>query len=197
MKTTINTEVLKELLRLIAPISGVNSDESARLSSAARLIRAALAAQQELPEKILTQAPVDMVLYCPKCGLQHIDAPDTEKDANPVPCGGVEMDTEWTNPPHKSHLCHGCGHIWRPSDTPTNGVAATVSGKDADTQPAELCRDEGCPQHGVAHVCVPPKPLVHVATITRWKDDPHGQRVHFELHWAYLPPGTKLFKERK
>lgn len=68
-------------------------------------------------------APVDMVLYCPKCGVQHIDAPD-------------ERTPDWTNPPHKSHLCHGCGHIWRPSDTPTNGVARTASGKDADTAPA-------------------------------------------------------------
>src|SRR5574340_600312 len=22
----------------------------------------------------------------------------------------------WDNPPHRSHLCHGCGHIWRPAD---------------------------------------------------------------------------------
>ncbi len=68
------------------------------------------------------QTPVDMVLYCPKCGTQHIDAPD-------------ERTPDWTNPPHKSHLCHGCGHIWRPSDTPTNGVERTTSGKDADTAP--------------------------------------------------------------
>ena len=24
---------------------------------------------------------------------------------------------------HRSHLCHGCGHIWRPADVPTEGVA--------------------------------------------------------------------------
>lgn len=69
-----------------------------------------------------TEKPIDMVLYCPKCGKQHIDAPD-------------ERTPDWTNPPHKSHLCHGCGHIWRPSDTPTNGVERTASGKDADTAP--------------------------------------------------------------
>jgi len=57
-------------------------------------------------------APIDMVLFCPKCGVQHIDAPD-------------ERTPDWTNPPHKSHLCHGCGFIWRPADVPTNGVAAT------------------------------------------------------------------------
>lgn len=52
--------------------------------------------------------PIDMVLRCPACGTQHIDAPDHD----------------WTNPPHRSHLCHKCGHIWRPADVPTNGVAA-------------------------------------------------------------------------
>lgn len=31
--------------------------------------------------------PIDMVLYCPKCGLQHLDAPD-------------ERTPDWTNPPH-------------------------------------------------------------------------------------------------
>lgn len=72
--------------------------------------------------------PVDMVLYCPKCHTQHIDAPE--------PARG-DWPKGWTNPPHKSHLCQNkaCGHIWRPSDTPTNGVIATASGKDADTLP--------------------------------------------------------------
>lgn len=73
--------------------------------------------------------PIDMVLYCPKCGVQHIDAPDLNHDPH------YEGALIWTNPPHKSHLCHGCGHIWRPSDTPTNGVASCASGKDADTKP--------------------------------------------------------------
>lgn len=64
-------------------------------------------------------APIDMVLHCPACGLQHVDEPDT--DAHAYSDGRESM---WTNPPHRSHLCHGCGHIWRPADVPTNGVAA-------------------------------------------------------------------------
>jgi hypothetical protein len=52
---------------------------------------------------------IDMILPCPKCGLQHVDAPEPENG--------------WDNPPHKSHLCHGCGTIFRPADVPTNGVA--------------------------------------------------------------------------
>lgn len=71
-------------------------------------------------------APIDMVLHCPKCGMQHIDAPE---DAD---CDGeVVHSFGWGNPPHRSHLCHGCGHIWRPADVPTNGVAAVkTAGKN-------------------------------------------------------------------
>jgi hypothetical protein len=66
--------------------------------------------------------PVDMILHCPKCGTQHIDKP-----FKPVPGDGEE----WTNRPHRSHLCHVCGCIWRPADVPTNGVASIqTSGKD-------------------------------------------------------------------
>jgi hypothetical protein len=28
---------------------------------------------------IMLRAPIDMVLHCPKCGLQHIDAPDVRR----------------------------------------------------------------------------------------------------------------------
>jgi hypothetical protein len=62
--------------------------------------------------------PVDMILHCPRCFMQHIDAAD-------------ERTPGWVNPPHKSHLCHGCGCIWRPADVATNGVAGLKTrGKD-------------------------------------------------------------------
>jgi len=68
--------------------------------------------------------PIDMILYCPACGTQHIDAPENTLTA---PC----EDDVWTNPPHRSHLCASCGHIWRPADVPTNGVSAIATrGKD-------------------------------------------------------------------
>ena len=54
-------------------------------------------------------APIRMILFCPSCGAQHVDAPD--------PANG------WHDPPHLSHLCAVCGHIWRPADVPTSGVA--------------------------------------------------------------------------
>lgn len=71
-------------------------------------------------------APVNMILHCPACGMQHIDAP--ERDPH-----DIEQGLLWANPPHRSHLCHGCGHIWRPADVPTNGVAAITTTGKADS----------------------------------------------------------------
>lgn len=78
-------------------------------------------------------APIDMLLFCPKCGRQHIDAPDADSS---VESSGHE--TAWTNPPHRSHLCKFCGHIWRPADVATNGVAVikTRGEKDGSAAPA-------------------------------------------------------------
>lgn len=74
--------------------------------------------------------PVDMILYCPLCGLKHVDEPEIALKA------GAKQ--RWTNPPHRSHLCHGCGYIWRPSDIPTNGVQSIeTKGKD-DNPPVAI-----------------------------------------------------------
>jgi hypothetical protein len=75
-------------------------------------------------EKIRKVTSIDMVLHCPACGLQHIDAPEPENN--------------WINPPHRSHLCHGCGHKWRPADVATNGVAETQTMGEDDRPPPEL-----------------------------------------------------------
>jgi hypothetical protein len=73
--------------------------------------------------------PIDLILFCPACETQHVD----------------EATADWPNPPHRSHLCLKCGHIWRPSDAPTNGVAkiATKGKNDspaAETRSAALSR---------------------------------------------------------
>lgn len=73
------------------------------------------------------QVPIDMVLHCPSCGVQHIDEP--ERSLGPDSTERID----WDNPPHRSHLCHGCGHIWRPADVPTNGVAAIKTEGKADS----------------------------------------------------------------
>ena len=99
--------------------------------------------------------PVDLELFCPQCGEQHIDKaePDVCQDCGHEDahhfnagernvCGGGEWDGDihsdtgckcdgfiaWLNPPHKSHRCHSCNHVWRPFDYPTNGVLKTNSG---------------------------------------------------------------------
>lgn len=82
-------------------------------------------------------APIDMVLHCPACGLQHIDR---DEGQHMTPHGDA---TVWRNPPHHSHLCHGCGHIWRPADVPTNGVAAVKTRGQNDSpivQPRRAAR---------------------------------------------------------
>ncbi len=64
------------------------------------------------------EGPLDMMLFCPNCTYQHIDA----------------KKGEWRNPPHKSHLCEACGFIWRPADVPTNGVEKTQTKGEKDGQ---------------------------------------------------------------
>jgi len=61
--------------------------------------------------------PIDIILHCPNCGLQHIDTPKGE----------------WINPPHRSHLCEWCETVWRPSDECTNGVAFIQTRGTLDT----------------------------------------------------------------
>lgn len=84
--------------------------------------------------------PIDMVLHCPACGLQHVDAPEAGSGydlSGPDDAETRWSNPEWTNPPHRSHLCHGCGHIWRPADVATNGVAAVKTKGKADSSPPQ------------------------------------------------------------
>lgn len=48
-------------------------------------------------------------LTCPKCNRRHID--QREEDGK-----------NWAETPHRKHLCHYCGHLWRPFDYNTIGV---------------------------------------------------------------------------
>lgn len=74
--------------------------------------------------------PINMILHCPSCHAQHIDAPD-------------DRSAGWANPPHRSHLCHECGTIWRPADVPTNGVARLETIGRADTWHASMADRAG------------------------------------------------------
>ncbi len=102
--------------------------------------------------------PLDMLIFCPSCGKQHIDQPEPDIcecghskaihqlgyfDNEYSACDGLDGEDAtrqcrcrgfkiaWDNPPHKSHKCHTCGTTWRPADVPTNGVAQIKTiGKD-------------------------------------------------------------------
>lgn len=65
--------------------------------------------------------PIPMILFCPNCGTQHVDT------ATPA--------TGWTNPPHRSHLCEACDHVWRPADVCTVGVAEITTRGMIDDEP--------------------------------------------------------------
>ena len=77
------------------------------------------------------QKPIDMLLFCPMCHTQHIDAPEQGQLISGGPNAG-RVRPGWTNPPHRSHLCHSCGCIWRPADVPTNGVGKITTKGVAD-----------------------------------------------------------------
>ena len=77
-------------------------------------------------------APIPMLLHCPRCGTQHVDAPEPGRLISSGPDAG-RARPGWTNPPHRSHLCHHCGCIWRPADVPTTGVKAITTKGKADT----------------------------------------------------------------
>lgn len=129
---------------------------------AAELLRLHMAAKQRVPSD-----PIDMVLHCPTCGMQHIDAPEEHSAVLPRNYG------HWSNPPHRSHLCHGCGHIWRPADVPTNGVAAvkTTGKQDSPVQQASKV-EKFMDAAGLCRRCAAPtKPLEDSALrITVLKD---------------------------
>ena len=81
----------------------------------------------------MNATPINAILYCPSCGLQHIDRPkscDAEHCQDGCACPGDCL--AWGNPPHRSHLCAECGNIWRPADVPTNGVATLLTIGKAD-----------------------------------------------------------------
>lgn len=91
------------------------------------------------PTQTGEEKPIPMILHCPACGLQHVDAPDTHDEAADKMLSSPRVEP-WNNPPHRSHLCRpehgGCGHIWRPADVPTEGVAAITTRGKNDCPPA-------------------------------------------------------------
>jgi len=83
---------------------------------------------------------INILLFCPHCGEQHIDkadpnvcqdcghSRDQHLDTGEININGniylgiCDTFNPWLNPPHKSHRCEFCNWVWRPADVPTNGV---------------------------------------------------------------------------
>lgn len=110
-------------------------------------LRLALAALAHPP----SGEPIPMVLHCPECGLQHIDAPEWAFGSDKV---FAADEKPWTNPPHRSHLCAGCGHIWRPADVATVGVHSIQTSGKADS-PSRVDGTRYAPPSGVGREAVP------------------------------------------
>lgn len=118
--------------------------------------------------------PIPMVLHCPKCGMQHIDKPEVEIERweNALAASSTIKCT-WTNPPHRSHLCHGCGTIWRPADVPTTGVASITTKGKADTwEPGQQGVPVRVPEGWLEVIERMVKGIDHLAELARqWEPD--------------------------
>jgi hypothetical protein len=96
--------------------------------------------------------PIPIVLHCPSCHRQHVDAPEPECGFSATPGSPrtchlarghsgrhnvfpTPEERPWNNPPHRSHFCHFCGETWRPADVPTVGVRAVQTRGEKDTWP--------------------------------------------------------------
>lgn len=111
------------------------------------------------------RAPVQMILFCPSCGTQHVDAPD-------------ERTPGWENPPHRSHLCHGCGCIWRPADVATVGVAEIKTRGKADTDRRQMLSHAGALAAIEAHVrSIEVLSDAHGFDPVQWLSDGGGQET--------------------
>lgn len=114
----MTTEQLKELMD---DLGEIRPDTAYVKDATTGKWREVIAADH--PDSAADSHPIDVILYCPQCKNLHIDAP--------------QPDDGWSNPPHRSHLCHFCGAIWRPAEVCTNGVARVGTRGAGDTWPPQ------------------------------------------------------------
>ena len=146
------------------------------------------------------QEPIPMILHCPACGTQHIDAADEFRPVGECTCRGEDQceccaaneqlyrewlsEGPWTNPPHRSHLCHGCGHIWRPADAPTTGVEKIATRGKNDSPPVHAAQPVawGLPNTAITGVRHP----LMMVRLDIPSDDQYGGAMWIPLY--VLPP---------
>jgi predicted RNA-binding Zn-ribbon protein involved in translation (DUF1610 family) len=73
------------------------------------------AARRLNAQKDAPVAPIAMLLWCPECGMRHIDR------------------GRWETNPHHTHACQHCGHAWRPAVVTTVGVQFLPGFKDGES----------------------------------------------------------------
>lgn len=105
------TQVLEEAVDLFEVVDTMRELLGAERFDAAKVQKANERGRFHRFVVMKLDEPIPMVLYCPKCGTLHIDQ-------------GIWATTRI----HRSHLCASCGHIWRPHDKATVGVAIPSSG---------------------------------------------------------------------
>lgn len=82
----------------------------------------------------LRDKPIPVVINCPECGLQHVDAPapcSLHECTHSGVCyasanGQAEKCDRWDNPPHRVHKCAGCGCLFEVASVNTVGVGSLV-----------------------------------------------------------------------
>jgi hypothetical protein len=109
-RAAVHLERITATLRESGRLVDEEGEDTNEIAAAAWLLRRA-------------SAPINMILHCPYCKLQHVDAPEPENN--------------WPNKPHRSHKCKACGTIWRPADVATNGVDAIATKGTDDNWPLD------------------------------------------------------------
>jgi hypothetical protein len=113
-------------------VQGLRRALAARFETPAGPVYGSIDACCRVQKRFAFQEPIDMVLLCPMCGVQHIDKPDAARSPSGGVHNGILGSPHWENPPHRSHLCHECGCVWRPADVATNGVESIETKGIAD-----------------------------------------------------------------
>ncbi len=139
------------LVDLLGRIVKYAREDRAHTPGTTRLARALAEAEKLLSATAAPAAPVRVHTWCPKCDLKHIDALDEAT--------GID----WATRPHKTHLCLGCGHLWKPHDYATVGVAAPAAETEATAEaltPEPWRVGKRIPEH----VYIGDRPLVTMPT---------------------------------
>ncbi len=117
-------------------VQGLRRALAARYETPAGLVYGSIDACASVQRKFAWSAPIEtapipMILFCPMCGVQHIDM-DQSIPITTMESERLNHTVTWSNPPHRSHLCRACGCVWRPADVATTGVAEIETKGKAD-----------------------------------------------------------------